>query len=170
MFFSSWQSIASTIIVGILAYISLIILLRISGKRTLSEFSAFDLVVSVAIGSVLSTIMLDKQVKLADGITAMAVLIAMQYMGAWLAVRSKFFEGLIKATPELLYYNGEYFSSTMKKARIQEEEILQAARSSGIASMMEVEAVVLESNGNLSVIQKTDSEEMPTIRNVEKED
>jgi len=166
MFLSSWDVIFRTIIIGALAYISLILLLRISGKRTLSKLSAFDLVVSVAIGSVLATILLNKQVKLAEGVTAMTVLIVMQYIAAWLSVRSKFFQGLIKATPELLYYEGEYFFSTMKKARILEVEILHAARSSGISSMKDVEAVVLEPNGNISVIKKSKSEEKPTIRDV----
>lgn len=73
MFFSSWDVIFQTSVIGALAYLSVIVLLRVSGKRTLSEMNAFDLVVSVAIGSVLSTTILESAVKLSDGIVAIAV-------------------------------------------------------------------------------------------------
>ena len=168
MFLSSWDVILRVIIIGAFAYVSLVLMLHTAGKRTLSQLSAFDLVVSVAVGSVLATIILDKNIKLAEGITAMAVLIVMQFIGAWLAVRLKFVKGLIKATPELLYYEGKYFYSTMKKARILEVEILQAARTSGISSMEDVEAVVLEGNGNISVIEKSTSKEQSTLSDVKK--
>ena len=170
MFFSSWDVILRVIIIGALAYVSLVLLLHTAGKRTLSQMSAFDLVVSVAIGSVLATIILDKEIKLAEGITAMGLLIAIQFIGAWLSVRFKFVERIIKATPELLFYNGDYFYSTMKKQRVLEVEILQAARTSGISSMEDVEAVVLEANGNISVLEKSKSKENPTISDVKKKE
>ncbi|RZT23644.1 DUF421 domain-containing protein [Fictibacillus sp. BK138] len=169
MFFSSWDVIVRTVIVGVLSYTSLIILLRVSGKRTLSKMNAFDLVVTVALGSTLATILLNKNVKYTEGITAMLVLIGMQYIVAWLSVRSKSVQNLVKASPELLYYHGRYLDKTMKKARVQTVEILQAARSSGIHSMEQVEAVVLETDGSMSVLKKSDKQERSTLRNVKSE-
>lgn len=169
MFFSSWDVIARTVIVGVLSYTSLIILLRVSGKRTLSKMNAFDLIVTVALGSTLATILLNKNVKYAEGITAMLVLIGMQYIVAWLSIRSKSVQNLVKASPELLYYHGRYLDKTMKKARVQTVEILQAARSSGIHSMEQVEAVVLETDGSMSVLKKSDNLERSTLRNVKNE-
>jgi uncharacterized membrane protein YcaP (DUF421 family) len=169
MFFSSWDVIARTIIVGVLSYISLIFLLRVSGKRTLSKMNAFDLVVTVALGSTLATILLNKNVKYIEGITAMFTLIGMQFILAWLSVRFKFVQNLVKATPELLYYQGRYLEKTMKKARVQTIEVLQAARSSGIDSMEQVEAVVLETDGSMSVLKKSDNQEHTSLRNVKKD-
>ncbi|WP_375143396.1 DUF421 domain-containing protein [Domibacillus sp. A3M-37] len=144
-----------TIIVGVLAYIGLIFFLRISGKRTLSKMNAFDLVVTVALGSTLATILLSKKVALAEGFTAFFLLIGMQYLIAWLSVRSRFVSEIIKSNPELLYYNGEYFTHTMKKERVLEVEILQAARSNGIYSISQIKAVVLETDGSISIIIAT---------------
>jgi purine-cytosine permease-like protein len=62
VFFDSWSAIGKTAVIGVLAYAALVATLRISGKRTLSKMSAFDLVVTVALGSTLSTIMLDSNV------------------------------------------------------------------------------------------------------------
>ena len=51
IFFDNWETLFRTLIIGVLAYVSLVILLRISGRRTLSKMNAFDMVVTVALGS-----------------------------------------------------------------------------------------------------------------------
>ncbi len=78
MFFDSWQGIGRVIVVGTLAYAALITILRISGKRTLTKMNAFDLVVTMALGSTLATIVLSKDVALAEGVVAFALLAALQ--------------------------------------------------------------------------------------------
>lgn len=167
MFFDSWQEISRVFIIGVLAYVALIILLRVSGKRTLSKMNAFDLVVTVALGSILATILLNKNVSLAEGIAAFITLISLQYLAAWLSARSDTVKNLIKSEPQLLFYKGRYLPEKIKKERILEAEILQAARSSGIPSMEKVEAVVLETDGSISVIKKGKENE-DTLSNVNK--
>ncbi|MBT2637686.1 MULTISPECIES: YetF domain-containing protein [unclassified Bacillus (in: firmicutes)] len=167
MFFNSWDAVWRTLIVGILAYAALVFILRISGKRTLSKMNAFDLIVTVALGSTLATILLNKNVALAEGISAFFILIALQYSVAWLSIRSDLFKKLIKSDPKLIYYQGNYLKENIVKERVLEVEILQAARSSGINSMEQVEAVVLETDGRISVIKKSDSE-TNTLNNVDK--
>ena len=66
MLFDSWVGLGRVIVAGILAYAGLILLLRISGKRTLSKMNAFDLVVTVALGSTLATVLLSRSVALAS--------------------------------------------------------------------------------------------------------
>ena len=78
MFFNDASSLLRVVIVGTLAYSSLVLLLRVSGKRTLSKMNAFDLVVTVAIGSTLATVLLSKDVALADGVVAFTLLIGLQ--------------------------------------------------------------------------------------------
>ncbi|WP_231362619.1 hypothetical protein [Thioalkalivibrio sp. ALMg9] len=67
MFFGGWDGLLRTLVVGVLAYVALIVFLRLSGKRTLSKMNAFDLVVTVALGSTLATVLLAKDVALAEG-------------------------------------------------------------------------------------------------------
>ncbi|WP_066173981.1 DUF421 domain-containing protein [Bacillus marinisedimentorum] len=167
MFFDTWTDIGRLVIVSILAYFALVFLLRISGKRTLSKMNAFDLVVTVAIGSTLATILLNKKVSIAEGLTAFAMLIGLQYIVAWLSVRSKTVGNLIKDEPQLLYYGGIYIRDAMKKERILDVEILQAARTQGVDSMKKVEAVVLETDGSISIIKKSDKTGKSTLDNVE---
>lgn len=167
MFFNSWDAVWRTLVVGFFAYAALVLILRISGKRTLSKMNAFDLIVTVALGSTLATILLNKNVALAEGISAFFILIALQYLVAWLSIRSDGFKKLIKSDPKLIFYQGRYLTENIKKERVLEVEILQAARSSGINSMEQVEAVVLETDGSISVIKKSDSE-TNTLSSVDK--
>ncbi|RZJ88157.1 MAG: DUF421 domain-containing protein, partial [Hymenobacter sp.] len=79
IFFTSWESLVRTLVISLLAYVGLIVMLRISGKRTLSKMNAFDLIVTVALGSTLATVLLSKSVALADGLLAFALLIGLQF-------------------------------------------------------------------------------------------
>nr|WP_238943156.1 DUF421 domain-containing protein [Planococcus beijingensis] len=101
--------------VGFFAYVGLVIFLRISGKRTLTKLNAFDLVVTVALGSTLATILLDSSISLLEGLTAFALLILLQYVITLLAVHSDWFNNVIKSEPRLLFLNGQFIRSAMKK-------------------------------------------------------
>lgn len=101
--FDSWAAIGWAILVGTLAYIALILMLRLSGKRTLSKMNAFDLVVTVALGSTLATTLLSKDVALGEGVAAIATLILLQYSVAWLSVRSSTVSRLVTPEPALLF-------------------------------------------------------------------
>ena len=167
IFFDNWDSIFRTFIITILAYISLIALLRLSGKRTLSKMNAFDFIVTIAIGSVLATVLLNKSVALADGVLAFALLIGLQYLITKLAVRSKNVSQWVKATPSLIVYNGVILTETMHKERISEDEVYAALRQKGVASIVQAKAVVLESDGSLSIISSVSKETLETLRTVD---
>jgi uncharacterized membrane protein YcaP (DUF421 family) len=151
MFFQSWPEIIRTILVGGLAYIVLILFLRISGKRTLAKLNAFDLVVTVALGSTLSSILLDQSIALAEGAAALAVLIFLQFVVSFLSVRWKSFARFVRSSPSALVENGRCRQATMRDERITEEEVLSAIRASGGHSITEASSVVLESDGTISV-------------------
>ena len=148
-----WTPLARTVVVGVLGYLALVALLRISGKRTLSKFNAFDFVVTVALGSTLATMLLSQQVSLAQGIMTFLVLLGMQFVMTWLSVRSERFQGLIKAEPALVLHRGRILKDAMRRERVTPEELLAAARSNGIASIEDVEAAVLETDGTITIVQ-----------------
>jgi uncharacterized membrane protein YcaP (DUF421 family) len=165
MFFNSWAGLARTLVVGVIAYFGLILLVRISGKRTLSKMNAFDFIVTVALGSTLATLVLSKDIALAEGMLAIALLILLQFMITFLSVRSKFVSRMVKAEPQLLYYRGEYLWNAMKTERVNQGEIMQAMRSEGM-NQADVEAVVLETDGSFSVVKKIPGGETTVLSNV----
>ncbi|WP_349369218.1 YetF domain-containing protein [Salinarimonas sp.] len=141
-------------VVGALAYVGLVALLRVTGKRTLTKLNAFDLVVTVALGSTLASVLTSESVALLEGLVAFATLILLQMAVTWLSVRSPRFQSLVKATPALLVYRGAVLEDALRAERVSREEILAVARSSGATDLSEVGAVILETDGSLSVLSK----------------
>ncbi len=156
MFFQEWENIFRTIVVGLLAYVSVILFIRISGKRTLAKLNAFDLVVTVALGSTLSSVLLQKSISLAQGVTALGLLIALQYLVTFLSVRSTRFAKLVRSQPSLLARHGTFYGDAMVRQRLTEDEVLSAVRAQGLQGLENVEAVILESDGSLSIIPRQD--------------
>jgi uncharacterized membrane protein YcaP (DUF421 family) len=166
LFFTSWTSLVRTLIIGLLAYVGLILMLRASGKRPLSKMNAFDLIVTVALGSTLATVLLSKGVALADGLLAFALLIGLQFGITWLSVRFKAVSRLVKSDPTLLVYTGHYLPDAMRAERITEGEVLASLRERGIASLADAAAVVLENDGTLNALSKASSAEGSSLGNV----
>jgi uncharacterized membrane protein YcaP (DUF421 family) len=152
MFIGGAEPIVRTVVVGALAYIVLVLFLRVSGKRTLAKMNAFDFVVTVAIGSTLATILLSSEVALAQGLAAFAVLIGLQYIVAWSSVRSSAFGRAIKSEPRLILHRGTALQAAMREERITDSELDAAVRDHGFASLDEVDAVVLETDGTFTLI------------------
>jgi uncharacterized membrane protein YcaP (DUF421 family) len=147
------QLIGRTALVGVLAYVSLVLVLRISGKRTLSKLNAFDLVVTVALGSCLATILLSKDTSLLQGITGYLVLVGMQFVVAWSTARSKRAHEAVNSPPTLVFYAGEPLPEALRGERLTDDAVHSAIRTAGIVDARSVAAVVLESNGTLSVLR-----------------
>ena len=156
-FFLNWSELGRTLLIGALAYLILVFLLRISGKRTLTKLNAFDLVVTVALGSTLASTIMSKSVALVEGATAFALLVLLQFVITFLSVKFKAISKLVKAEPQLLLFNGEFLTDAMNRERVTRAEVCNAVRSGGTASLDKVHAVVLETDGSLSVI-KVDGE------------
>ncbi len=166
MFFDSWAGLLRVLVVGTLAYAALVVLLRVTGKRTLSKMNAFDLIVTVALGSTLATVLLSKDVALAEGVLAFALLILLQLAITWLSVRSEKFQALIKAEPRLLLHRGRLLPEALRQERVTGEEIRAAVRTQGIASLDGVAAVVLETDGSFSVLRRTEDGGTSALANV----
>ena len=151
MFFDSWSDLLRVVVLGTAAYVALVVGLRISGKRTLAKLNAFDLVVTVALGSTLATVLLSQDVSLVEGVAAFAVLIVAQFIVAWLAVRLPLVRRAARSEPALLVSDGHLLDDEMTRQRVTAGEVRQAIRASGRGGL-DVAAVVLETDGTLSVI------------------
>lgn len=151
MLFQDWQGVARTLFVGVLAYVVLVAFLRVSGKRTLAKLNAFDLVVTVALGSTLSAILLQESIALAEGAAALALLIVMQFAVAFTSVRWKGFAKVVRSEPRLLIRNGAFCDRALRSERVTQDEALGAVRSAGGTRVEDAEFVILESDGTMSV-------------------
>ncbi|HEX5777170.1 MAG TPA: YetF domain-containing protein [Caulobacteraceae bacterium] len=153
-FFNGWEPLARVAVVGAAAYVMLVLMLRISGKRTLSKLNAFDLVVTVALGSTLATILMSRDTSLAEGMTALALLIALQFAVTWTSVRWKGVNRLVKSEPTVLLRDGQPIDDAMRRERVAEDELVAAIRESGGCDLEDARFVILEPDGALVAILK----------------
>lgn len=154
VWFDSWSSLARVAVVGAAAYVTLVVLLRVAGKRTLAKLNAFDLVVTVALGSSLATIVLSGDVSWSEGAAALSLLVGLQLVVSWASARLPRGRAFVTARPTLLLADGQLRPEVMRSQRITESEVRQAVRSTGVGGLDLVAAVVLESDGTLSVITR----------------
>lgn len=168
VFFDSWESLARTAILTVLGYLSIVIFLRLSGKRTLSKMNAFDFIITIALGSTIASIAISKDVSLADGTASIALFIFLQFLITWLSTRFKIVHNLITARPTLLVHNGSILKHNFKKERITEEELYSTLRKNNVVSLDQVKAVILENTGQMEVITKDYTPESQIFKEVEK--
>lgn len=152
LFFDDWQGLQRALIITVLAYITLVIFIRVSGKRTLAKMNAFDFIVTIALGSCLAAVSLNKSIALAEGAVVFFTLIFLQFVITWLSVRVKAVRKIVSGEPVMLLYQGKFLKETMKKERITAAEIFIAARAKGLSSLADIAVVVLETTGDITIV------------------
>ncbi len=152
MWFDTWSDIVRVLAVGAAAYVTLVGVLRLTGKRTLAQLNAFDLIVTVAIGSTLATILLNADVSWAEGLAAFVVLTALQLVVTWSSTRAPAVRSVVTANPTLLLRDGRPLEEALRRQRVTVSELRQVVRASGNGDLADIGAVVLESDGTFSVI------------------
>lgn len=161
MFFDTFFGLVRVVVISSLAYIALILVLRLAGKRSLAKLNAFDLVVTVALGSTLATVLLSDSVAFLEGLLAFVMLAVLQWGVTRLSIIWPAFRNLVRSHPRLLLENGQYLHKAMTDERITTDEIESVMRSSGVGQMEDVAEVVLETDGSISVIKQ--SGQPPTV-------
>jgi uncharacterized membrane protein YcaP (DUF421 family) len=167
MWFDSWSDIVRILAVGAAAYATLVVMLRFSGKRTLSKLNAFDWIVSVAFGSTLATIFLSSDVSWSEGAVALAVLAALQFVVARVTTWMPGGRSVVTAEPTLLLHDGNPLREAMDRQRITMSEVRQAVRATGSGDLSSVAAVVLETDGSLSVISSSRAGDRSALEGVD---
>lgn len=166
MFFDNWHDLLRVGIISTLSYVALVVMLRLSGKRALSKLNIFDFVVTIALGSTLATVLLSKDVSYAEGALAFAMLALLQWIVSFLSIRISWFRRLTRAEPRLLLRDGRFLEDAMRHERITHGEIEAIIRKSGQGRIEEIVAVVLETDGELSVIAQGNFAECSALRSV----
>ena len=157
MFLASLEALGHVALAAAVAYAGLVLILRVAGKRSLAKLNAFDFAVTVAIGSTLATVLLSKDVALADGLLAFAMLALLQYTVTKASVLWNPFKRLVRSRPRRLVANGRYLDAALADERVTRSEVDAAIRKRGFGRLDRVAAVVLETDGGFSVIGVDDA-------------
>jgi uncharacterized membrane protein YcaP (DUF421 family) len=166
MFWDSGIALLKIAAVGIPMYFIMVAALRVTGKRALAKMNAYDLVITVSLGSVLASTFLQKDTRLSDGVVALAIMLGLQRLVSYVIERWPWMQQLVLEEPRLLLYDGHMMKNALKKERITEAELLSAIRSHGHMSIRDVQAVVLEPDGTFSAIPKQREVDASAMRTV----
>ena len=135
-------------------YVTVLILLRVAGKRELGQMTPFDLVVILVIANAVQNAMTGGDNSLTGGILAAGTLTIVNIaVGRW-GSYIPFFRRLVASEPRLLLRDGKPIPDAMATERIDLEELQMAAREHGIADLKDVTAAVLEEDGSISIIPR----------------
>lgn len=142
-----------SILRGLAVYFFLLIIFRISGKRTLSQASSFDLVLLLIISETTQEAMVDSDHSIMNAFLLITTLIGTSILLAALKQFSPKLELLIDGQPVIVVDNGHPVHRVMDKSRVDEEDILSAARQlHGLERMDQIKYAILERDGNISII------------------
>jgi uncharacterized membrane protein YcaP (DUF421 family) len=154
LWYDGWEPIVRALVVGTLGYAWLVGILRVTGPRNMAKMTPFDFVLTVTLGSAFGRVLTAKDVALAEAVAVFTLLVGLQWLMAGLRHRSKAFGRLVESGPSLLFHDGDFIEPAMRRHRFTESDIHSAARESGLGSLAEVAAVVLQADGEFSVIQR----------------
>ena len=140
---------------GIVIYVFLIILLRVTGKRQIGQMSPFDLVLLLVLSNAVQNSMNGGDNSIIGGMILAATLVAANWLIGLLTYKSKTAEVLIEGRPELLIHDGRLFEHSLARAKVTHHELDAALREAGLTDIGDVRAAFLENDGTISVILKT---------------
>ena len=149
MWFDTWSDVLRVLLVGVASYAALVVFIRVSGKRALAQLNAFDFVVTVALGSTLATILLSSDVSYVEGAIALALLLALQVIVAFLAARWHRVRRLTTASPTVLLKSGRFDDAALRRTRLSRADVRQAVRQAGVGDLSSIaNPEALDSIGN----------------------
>lgn len=154
LFETSWPQLAEIALSAVIVYIAIVVVIRVSGARTTAQLNSFDWIVNVIVGSLAASGILLEDVSVIAAMTAIIVLVGLQFVIARLSQRFTMFERLVKDEPVLLTHKGQLLKEAMRQSRISRDEILTALRDSGLTRIEDANWVILETNGELNVIPR----------------
>lgn len=150
--FPDWENMLQVLITAPILYLLVIVGIRLVGNRSTSSMNNFDWIVTVAIGSLFASTIILEETTLWEGVFGIILLLLLQYLLTWGVKKWESWRKLLKATPQLLVFEGEFLDDNMIAERIIEGEVYAAIRANGYKSLNDIYAVVLETNAQLSVI------------------
>ena len=139
---------------GVLTYLFLLVVLRISGKRQIGQLAPFDLVLLLVLSNAVQNAMNGGDNSFTAGVISASTLIITNYLVGVLTARSKRLEGLIEGRPCVLIRDGHIDEAMMKKEKITHHELMAALRAAGCGNIREVHFAVLENSGQVSVVER----------------
>jgi uncharacterized membrane protein YcaP (DUF421 family) len=154
MFFHSWAAVGRAVIVSASVFVIIVVMLRVVGQQALAKMSGFDVVFTVTLGSVVATVAVTRDITVSEAVAALATLLLLQEIIRWLQSRYLVVHHIVREPPRVLLWDGQLLEDRLRQTSVSADEIRAAVRKAGFCSLADVRIVVLENDGEWSVLAK----------------
>lgn len=145
-----WQFVLRAVVV----YVLVMVLMRMSGKRAVGQFTPFDLVLVILLGNAVQNGINGGDNSLTGAVIMATTLIGLNYAVAFVTVRNRTFERFVEGEPVVLARHGKVFKKVLRRELVSEDDFDKALRKNSIEDVADAEVVLLENNGEISVVKK----------------
>ena len=159
-FFSPEGPLAPVVLSTVCIYLALIAYTRLFGLRSFSKMSAFDMIMTVAVGSTMASTIVTRGVRVAEGLTALLCLFLLQFIFAQLRRWSGRVRQVVDNQPLLLMEGNRVLHENLAKARLTEDDLRGKLRAAHVVHRAQVRAVVFETTGDVSVMFTEDNRDL----------
>ncbi|MDE2407006.1 MAG: DUF421 domain-containing protein [Xanthomonadaceae bacterium] len=137
---------------AVVVYVMVMVLMRLSGKRAVGQFTPFDLVLLILIGNAVQNGINGGDNSLSGAAVMATTLIVLNYVVALLIARNRRIEKWVEGVPVLLARDGQVFQQVLRRELVSDDDFAEALRMNGVGDVGEIGLAVLETNGHISVV------------------
>lgn len=145
-----WEFVLRAVVV----YVVLLAMIRMSGKRTMGQFTAFDMLLIVLLGNAVQNALLGRDTSMTGGLLLAATLISLNWLVGFATARNKHAERLLEGAPVVLARNGHVYREVLKRELVSRDDFAKAMRESGCSDVSLVRLALLETNGQITIMQR----------------
>jgi uncharacterized membrane protein YcaP (DUF421 family) len=154
MFFHSWSAIGHVMVATLLVYLFMVAALRVVGAQALAKMSGYDMIVTITIGSIIATVAVSRDISVTEGIAALVTLLLLQEILRRGQSRFLAIHHIVREPPRLFVWNGQLLEDRLLASQLSGDEVRAAIRREGFSAVEQVQAVILENDGDWSVIRR----------------
>lgn len=156
MFFHSWSELGHVALVSCILFVAIVAMLRVAGQKALAKMSGFDVVFTVTFGSIVANVVVARDIAMANALVALATLLVLQEIIRWFQSRYLAAHHLVREPPIVVLWQGTLLEDRLRHSSISADEVRAAVRKAGHSSFDSVRIVVLENDGDWSVVSERD--------------
>lgn len=143
-------------IASVIVFLIIVALLRIVGQQALAKMSGFDVVFTVTLGSIIASVVITRDVAITEGLAALVTLLGLQEIIRFFQSRNLRVHHAVRQPPRVLVWDGALLEDRLRASSVSADELRAAIRKAGLRSLADAQVVVLENDGEWSVVARTD--------------
>ncbi|KAF1686376.1 hypothetical protein B1992_08920 [Pseudoxanthomonas broegbernensis] len=138
---------------GIVVYVAVLVLVRIVGKRTVGQYTPFDMIVVVLLGTAVQNSLIGEDVSLIGGLMIAATLLGLNWLVGFFGARYRAFDAFVEGRPVVLARDGTVFHDQLRRQSVSEEDLAIALRKADCHQAADIRLAMLETSGEITVLK-----------------